>query len=206
MYNVYPVVVLAAGLSRRFEGNKLLYMYEPGKPVVRMTVENALDAGVGPVIVVTGYMRDEVREALRGLRYLEVYNSEYHKGMSSSVKTGVGYVIKEFKEYNGVFITPGDTAWIHPLVYRFLVEKQRETRGLYKIIVTSHMGRRGHPVLFSAEIVPEIMGISEERRGLKELTRKYSRETLVLELMFPGIILDLDTYNDLNRVKYFMKK
>ena len=206
MNNNYPVVVLAAGLSRRFNGNKLLYMYEPGKPVIRMTVENALEAGVGPVIVVTGHMRDEIKAALKGLKYYEVYNSEYHKGMSSSVRAGVGYVIEYIRDYSGVFITPGDTAWIHPLVYKFLAEKHEEIDGLYKIIVAAHDGRRGHPILFSGEIVPEIMGISEEKKGLKELTRKYSRETLIMELSFPGIILDLDTYNDLNRVKYYMKK
>ncbi len=202
----YPIIVLAAGLSRRFPGNKLLYEYEPEKPVVRMTVENALEAGVGPVIVVTGHMREEIIDALSGLDYIEVYNENYHEGMSSSVKAGVWYVIENIEEYNGLFITPGDTAWIHPLVYRFMTEKHAASQDLYKIIVATYNGRRGHPILFTRETVPEILGVSEEKKGLKELTRKYVRETILLELWFPGIILDLDTPNDLNRVKYYMKK
>ncbi len=206
MVHEYPIIVLAAGLSKRFPGNKLLYEYEPGKPVVRMTVENALEAGVGPVVVVTGYMRKKIIDALSNLNYVEVYNKNYYEGMSSSVKAGVCYVVKNIKAYRGVFITPGDAAWIHPLVYRFITEKHVISRDLYRIIVASYNERKGHPILFTRETVPEILGISEEKRGLKELTRKYRRNTLVLELWFPGIILDLDTPNDLNRIKFYMKK
>ncbi len=202
----YPIIVLAAGLSRRFPGNKLLYEYEPGKPLVRMTVENALEASIGPVIVVTGHMRGKIIDVLSGLDYIEVYNEKYRTGMSSSVKAGVRYVVENIKNYDGLFITPGDTAWIHPLVYRFMAEKHISSHDLYKIIVASYNGRRGHPILFAREIIPEILGISEKKRGLKELTKKYVSETIVLDLCFPGIILDLDTPNDLSRVKYYMKK
>ena len=46
-------VVLAAGLSRRMGQSKLLLTLE-GAPVIRLTVERVLAAGVGPVVVVIG--------------------------------------------------------------------------------------------------------------------------------------------------------
>ena len=60
--------------------------------------------------------------------------------------------------------------------------------------------------MFSSKLLSDIANVSEETRGLKGVVKKYWWGVRVLETLFPGVALDLDTYNDLNRVKYMVKK
>ena len=200
------VIVLAAGLSRRFPGNKLLFRWG-GVPVVRRTVLNALNSSVDRVVVVLGHDADRVRSVLVDLDVEFVYNPDYREGMSSSVKRGVKYLWDKYGDrLEAVIIAPGDTAWAPPEAYDLVIEKYREYRGRKLIVVAAYKGRRGHPILFDSKLVPEILLIGEHTRGLKGVVYKYKWDTLVVETPYPGVILDLDTYNDLNRVKYMLKK
>lgn len=72
-------IVLAAGLSRRFPGNKLLYTWE-GKPVIRWTVENILNSKyVDKIVVVLGHDRERIHDALKDLgdNVEFTYNTNY---------------------------------------------------------------------------------------------------------------------------------
>ncbi len=199
-------VIPAAGLSKRFPGNKLVFRWN-GKSVIRWTVENVLSSSIDRVVVVLGYEADRIRSILNGLNIDFVYNPDYGIGMSSSIKQGVKHVIEKYgKQVEALVITPGDAAWIPPEVYDYVIEAFREYRGRKLVFVAAYNGRRGHPILFDAKLIPEILSINEETRGLKRITRKYYWDTMIIELPYPGIILDLDTYNDLNRVKYLLKK
>ncbi|WP_245521901.1 nucleotidyltransferase family protein [Staphylothermus hellenicus] len=200
-------IVLAAGLSRRFPGNKLLYTWE-GKPVIRWTVENILNSKyVDKIVVVLGHDRERIHDALKDLgdNVEFTYNTNYFEGMSSSVKTGIRHVYNKYGDkIEAILIAPGDTAWAPPEVYDLIIDVFREKKP--KIVVAAYNGRRGHPILFNADIIHELMSISEETRGLKAITKKYNYETIVANTIYPGVILDLDTYNDLNRIKYMLKK
>ena len=202
---MFIAIVLAAGMSTRFPGNKLLYKWW-GKPVIKYTVENILSSKTDHVIVVTGHMKAEVKNALNDLDHrLEIiYNPEYVKGMSSSVRIGARHVLEKYPSVEAVFFTPGDCAWIPPIVYDLMIQKFHEEKPL--ILVASYMGRRGHPIMFSSKLLSDIANVSEKTKGLKGVVKKYWWGVRVLETLFPGVALDLDTYNDLNRVKYMVKK
>ena len=59
-------VLLAAGRSSRMGSNKLL-LGVGGEPLVRRAARVALEAGLDPVVVVTGHQAALVEAALRGL-------------------------------------------------------------------------------------------------------------------------------------------
>jgi len=199
-------VVLAAGMSTRFPGNKLLYLWED-KPIVYWTVHSALASSVDRVIVVTGHDRDLVIRALSDLsgRFEEVYNPSYARGMSTSVERGVEYVYEKYgSRTRAIIFTPGDCAWIPPEAYNMLIETYIEKKP--PIVVAAYQGIRGHPILFSSALFPELLEVSEETMGLKRVVKKYWWSTVVVNTPYPGVILDIDTYGDLNRVKYLLKK
>ena len=81
-------IVLAAGESKRFGRPKQLLDWR-GQPFVRAVAQNALAAGLSPVIVVTGANAEQVENAVKDLNVLIARNEEWQKGQSSSIKAGI---------------------------------------------------------------------------------------------------------------------
>lgn len=196
-------IVPAAGKSTRFPWNKMLYTYRD-KPLLVQTLMNILESdSIKKVVLVTGYRHQLVESIVRnyGLAVDIVYNPDYEAGMSSSIKAGVKYVVEHMNKPAGIMVNPGDVAWIHPGIYAFLTVKYFENVNNYDIVVASYRGRRGHPVIFSNKLINDLLSISEEKHGLKELITKYWNKVLIIETNYPGVLLDLDTILDLLRVK-----
>src|SRR5258706_8671440 len=180
-------VVLAAGKSSRMGSNKLL-IDVGGKPLVRRAVEAAVKSAAHPVIVVTGNAADEVAKPIEGLPDAIVNNPDYAKGLSSSLKCGLGALPEDC---DGVIILladmPGVTsALIDKLIAAF---DPAEGRG---ICVASRGGVRGNPVLWARRFFPEMLTL-EGDTGAKHLMAQY--EELVCEVEAPddGPLIDIDT-------------
>ncbi|MEM0264765.1 MAG: nucleotidyltransferase family protein, partial [Candidatus Methanomethylicia archaeon] len=75
--------------------------------------------------------------------------------------------------------------------------RYRETKA--PIIIATYQGRRGHPILISKELYQEVMNISEEKMGLKEVVRKHEGEIVHVETDNMGVIIDIDTPEDLEK-------
>ena len=59
---------------------------------------------------------------------------------------------------------------------------------------TQHRGRRGHPVGFAAELFSELVMLKGDE-GARRLLARYP--TAAVELDDPGVLLDIDTVDDL---------
>lgn len=199
-------IVLAAGMSIRFGFNKLLYRFD-NKVLIRDTVENIVRSRVDKIIVVTGYMHEYIVEKLVDLGVEFVHNSKYTEGMSSSVVAGVEFVAERYGSIDAVFITPGDCGWIMSTTYDQLIDYYYEKIIIKPVIlIASYHGYRGHPVLFSSDLINELRKVSEETKGLKKIINEYRGFVRLIDVNDPGVVLDIDTFQDLNRVKYYVKK
>ena len=74
------VVVLAAGGSSRMGSPKQLLPFK-GKTLVSHAVETAIEAALGPVVVVTGREPALIQEALDGLQVEFVLNAVWKDGI-----------------------------------------------------------------------------------------------------------------------------
>ena len=81
-------VILAAGGAQRMGQPKQALIWR-GQPLVRHVARAALEAGLDPVVVVTGSAADQVEAAVEGLPVQVVNNPEWQAGQSSSVKIGL---------------------------------------------------------------------------------------------------------------------
>src|SRR5437660_221545 len=81
-------VVLAAGKSSRM-GEFKPVMEMGGKAMLQRVIENAKEGELEPVIVVTGYARERVKEIISRSGAREVHNPDFEEGMLSSVQIGV---------------------------------------------------------------------------------------------------------------------
>ncbi len=191
------LVVLAAGQSTRFPGNKLLFQYR-GEPIVHRAARVALASKADEIVVVTGHQSTLIKQALTDLsmspKLRFVLNPHYTNGMSSSVRVGVSNVSPEAQA--AIFL-PADVALDNPRPIDALVDSFLQ--GWPRIAVVNHEGRRGHPILFRRDLFSEVAAITEEDRGLKVLVKKYGGEVRDVPVSERAVLIDIDTPGDLNR-------
>jgi CTP:molybdopterin cytidylyltransferase MocA len=84
---VVPVVILAAGASRRLGHPKQLVVLD-GETLLRRIARTALSGG-GPVTVVTGCRAADMGATLDGLPVTILENPAWEEGMASSIRAGV---------------------------------------------------------------------------------------------------------------------
>ncbi|MBA8821070.1 nucleotidyltransferase family protein [Ochrobactrum sp. GPK 3] len=138
------IAVLAAGRSSRMGGaNKLLAIFD-GKPLVRRSVEVAMQADSGRVIVVTGHMAEDVAVALQGLDVAVVHNPVYATGIASSI---VIALLAIPAGSDGVMIHLGDMPAVNAQHIRAMIGCFREHEGNAVIRAVTDAGERGNPCI-----------------------------------------------------------
>jgi molybdenum cofactor cytidylyltransferase len=205
-------VILAAGKSTRFPGNKMTREIVLGgvkAPILKHTVSKFLRTHLfDELVVVLGHNREEVMEVVSdvpGLKY--VISVNYDKGMSFSVKAGVS---AEMKYSDIVAIHPGDVPFILTDTLRNLIEVAVEEFSQRKdfIVIPKYTpkGKGGHPLIVGRALVPHIMEISEEGRGLKSFLSRFRGRIKYVETEDLGVLADIDTPQDLERDKPLIER
>jgi molybdenum cofactor cytidylyltransferase len=201
-------IVLAAGGSTRFGAPKQLLDWR-GEPFVRAVARTALEAGLSPVIVVTGARAGEVQAAVRDLPVLVVYNQEWQSGQAASIRAGVGPLRRSAPpppfsaEVRGKWGRPGgsifllsDQPQVTPTVLRALVEEHAAT--LAPVVAPMVMDRRANPVLFDRATFPELMKLEGDVGG-RAIFSKYN--VRYLPWYDESLLLDVDTPEGYHRLK-----
>jgi len=107
-------VLPAAGTSSRYgDRNKLLATVD-GEPVVARAAAALVEAGLDPVIAVTGHDRERVAAALSD-GAATVHNPAYEDGRASSVRTGVAS-LRDRTAVDAAVVALGDMPFVDPEV------------------------------------------------------------------------------------------
>jgi molybdenum cofactor cytidylyltransferase len=185
-------VVLAAGLSRRMGRPKLLLPLA-GRPVIRRTVE-PLVGQLAEVVVVTAPQAAEIHEALAGLPVRFAVNPRPADGQGTSIAAGVGALGPDTR---AALIVLGDQPAV-PLtvVPALLAAFERFGKA---IVVPVYRGFQGTPVLFAAEVFPELRALTGDRGARSVVMARPERvERVELDLPEPA---DVDTPEDYERLR-----
>lgn len=185
-------LVLAAGLSSRMGSNKMLVRIN-GLTIIEKTIQVLREAPLSGISIILGDSSDAVREVLRDYPVNFVYNPDYRSGMSSSIKCGIKSVLGN-KAIDAVLVMLGDMPLIAASTIDRLIEEFRQSRR--PIVVPYYNGQRGHPVLFSRAIFAHIMEIRGDN-GAREVIEKFPEQVSYVGVNDRGIILDLDTKQDI---------
>ena len=192
-------IMLAAGNSRRFGANKLLYEIE-GSPMYQRTLSCLFKAqkevlkktGIFcPVTVVTQYK--EVGETAEKMGAKVCYNPHPEEGISSSLKIG----LKENKEADACLFTVADQPWL----------TWESVMGLLEVFWESEKGmacmqngeKKGNPCIFSRKYYEKLFSLTGDVGG-KQILNAHPTDIVVYQTKGERELEDID-YMDNREIK-----
>ena len=194
-------ILLAAGQSLRMNGENKLLKQINGIPLIKCTVKNILASAVDELIIVLGHEDNLLKNTIGINKKTKfIYNKDFKKGMSSSIKVGLNEISKKSQ---GFFISLGDMPNINQNIYNKLIKSMssynKKLKPIHKkeIIIPTFEGREGNPVLFSKFMKNKIMNL-EGDIGAKKIIEQNRAKVLNVPFDNKGIIIDFDTQDHFN--------
>ena len=200
------VIILAAGFSRRFGGNKLLAELE-GKPLYLHVVEKLLELQmlrpeIRSLMVVTQHQPIVDEMARRGIPVS--WNDHSEDGISSSLQVGLESVTdrlrKDQRDWEGkesyfcFFV--GDQPYLQNTTVESFFDGFRESG---KGIGCLKWGARtGNPVIFSGRYLNELMGLKGDKGG-KQVLHNHEEDVYYHEVLDSQELFDIDIRENLGK-------
>jgi molybdenum cofactor cytidylyltransferase len=189
-------LILAAGSSSRWRAERssdagnasapLTKVLAPwhGEALIVHCVRAAQQAGLSPLIVVTGFEAQAVTTALRGYDVSCIYNKHYMTGMASSLQCGRAGL----GEVDAACILLADMPFVSAALLRSLVAAFWQYQA--DAVVPVYAGQRGNPVVVGPKILRAFDQLSGDQgaRGLLRQgfdVREYGVDD-------PAVIRDVD--------------
>ncbi len=205
------LIMLAAGNSRRFGSNKLLYEID-GRPMYQHILEKLMKVAEGirkeaetgdksnsasgrmiapddaeivgcQVTAVTQY--EEIERAARAAGARVYYNPHPDEGISSSLQIG----LKANLEADACLFTVSDQPWLSVETIEQLIRLLKSSgKG---IACVSCSGKLGNPCIFTRKYYDELLSITGDRGG-KSVITAHREDTAVLAVEDPWELTDMD--------------
>ena len=188
------VIILAAGNSSRLGRPKQLLPYR-GKTLLTHTTTEALNAGLHPVVVVTGAFHEEVSDSLHGQSVDIIFNPAWEEGMASGIVAGLSNIVSLYPDVDAVIIAVCDQPFISSALLLQLVSTfDASGKG---IIASAYADSVGTPVLFGRSYFEQLLALSGSE-GAKKLLRQYPDD--LATIIFPDGHIDIDTGEDVQKL------
>ncbi|MEZ5296427.1 MAG: nucleotidyltransferase family protein [Ilumatobacteraceae bacterium] len=182
-------VLLAAGAGTRFDGDGHKLDAElDGIPVADHAVRAALDAGVGPVVVVTGAIVPELptcADEVDDGTVTFVDNPDWAEGMSTSLAVAVREAAD--RHAHAIVVGLADQPFVTPETWRAVAAST------WPIAAAEYDGRLRNPVRLHHSVWPLLPDAGDH--GARHLLRL--RPELVERVPSQGSPADIDTLEDL---------
>lgn len=198
-------IVLAAGEAQRYGKPKQLLEWR-GEPFVRVVAKTALEAGLSPVIVVTGAYHEQVEAVLEGLPVQIAYNEAWKSGQASSIRAAITTLtpasspLKGEGNLGGAIFLLTDQPQVTPTILHALVEQHAAT--LAPVIAPMVIDRRANPVLFDQVTFSDLMKLEGDVGG-RAIFSKY--RVTYLPWHDDALLLDVDTPEHYQRLKELLE-
>jgi molybdenum cofactor cytidylyltransferase len=167
---------------------KLLLPWRGGQAIIDDVVGRAR-AAASHVVVVTGHQPASTGDAIRHHGVQVIHNSNYADGeMISSVKVGVAALPPACRAF---FLVLGDQPGIAPSTYARLIDAWHANPAA-RIVSPVWNNRRGHPVLFAAAGIDEILALPADAT-LKRYVARHAAASIEVEVDDPAVCADIDT-------------
>lgn len=215
-------ILLAAGNSRRFDGNKLLYPYR-GKPMYRHILEQISEAAqervqegsqgevrehvredaqphgwqMGIRVLVSQY--EEILKAGREEGYLCLKNTKPEQGISRSIRMGIEAVeaSESYEPGDGILFAVCDQPKLTLDTLKRLMERFASSeKGICAVAEAGDEKELGNPVIFSDRYWGELKRLLKDQGG-KVVLKKHLEDTASVPVGDKEELWDIDFRADL---------
>ena len=170
---------------------KLLLQWKD-ETLIHRAARTALEAGLAPVIIVTGAKSAEITAAVKDLAVAVVYNPNWQSGQSTSVRAGIQALPPQ--TLAAVFLL-GDQPFASPELIQKLVTTYLQTQ---PAILAPFVGeKRTNPVLFDHLLFDNLCQLQGDA-GARSVFGKYPPAAM----LWPDerLLFDVDTPEDYQRL------
>ena len=181
-------ILLAAGSSQRFKGNKLLHPLD-GEPIALRSARAFAQAFPGAIAVTR--VDSPLNPLLKSIGLTVVECARADEGMGASLACGVAAV-------------PDAPGWVVALADMPFIAAATHTRIADAIAAgadlaaATYLGERGHPVGIGARFRDRLLAL-EGDAGARHIVRSHPEMLTLVECNDPGVLRDIDTREDLPR-------
>jgi CTP:molybdopterin cytidylyltransferase MocA len=175
------IVLLAAGIGKRFGGNKLSAVVD-GRPMYQSAID--LVEGYPSVVMVTG--NDTIGAAAESRGINIVMNRMPEAGISRSIRLGIEALKLEMFQIDGIMFMVCDQPWLKKATLEHMLNSFEGG-----ILSLSCGGRRGNPVIFSKEYLEELCSLSGDVGG-RQVMARHSEHVHFLEVKDGRELQDID--------------
>ncbi len=180
------LILLAAGDSRRFNGNKLLHEFS-GKPMYRYIseeIDKLPESFFDRKLVVTQYR--EIMDFMKDHGYEVVVNQESSLGISHSIHLVLETLNQEETDF---FFAVCDQPYLKAATIRNLVQGWKGSgKGMGCL---SNMGELGNPAVFSSRYRKELLELTGDVGG-KRIIRRHIGDLYLHEVLDGLELVDID--------------
>lgn len=184
------IVILAAGSSSRLGEPKQLLPYR-GKSLLWQAANTALATGLEPVVAVVGANNELIRKELEGMALHIVENTNWNKGMSTSLKTGLEAAIELEPALDSVIFMVCDQPFVSVGLLKELIRTRQS--GWKPIVASRYQDNLGTPALFTRKVFPALLEL-EGDAGARKLIKQHGEDVAIVD--FPEGSIDIDTRKD----------
>ena len=184
-------ILLAAGRSKRIKGQNKLSKKFKGKPLINYILKSLIKSKVNRIIIVLGYENKKIKKiSLKSKKITFAVNSNYLKGISTSVKCG----LKKISKKNiGFLIVQADMPLVSKITINALCSavKNRDK----EIFVPVYKRKIGNPLAFKYSLIKSLKKIKGDR-GAKKLIKSNKSKVQMVNVNSKSILIDFDQLKD----------
>ena len=156
--------------------------------VIRRIVITYQQAGIFPIIVITGEDDDEIKWQLSNCGIIFMRNEESgDPELITSAKTGLAYL---HGKCDRVMFTPVNVPMFSPATLLTLMEFEED------IVIASHRGKGGHPILIKDSAIPEILDYKGDN-GLRGVIASSSLKSVRADVDDKGVLMSVHNVEEL---------
>jgi molybdenum cofactor cytidylyltransferase len=184
-------ILLAAGQSKRMEGENKLIKKIHGVPLIKLSVKNILTSAVDKLIIILGYQREIIEKLIDKNKKIKlVFNKDFESGIASSIKIGLKHMSKKTTAF---FICLGDMPLVNQDIYNLLIKSKNNK----EIIIPTYKGQQGNPILFLISMKEKIMAIQGDV-GAKKILELNKDKIVSVQIDDQNITKDFNTKENFN--------